>query len=183
MTVSPTARSCGSSHHHTAHGKTSILTPSGFGASEHMTITQKVLKKPCGATKKVGHAFQVRSQNPVSRPIQPHHAEPPCPGFAEMRKRLKRQGKALRLDSGDVQPSIYKEVADHEREPRPGAASGGDRGFNAEPSRESCPPAQMADDSRTLVKFIEMNQDFCNMALSGLLTDKLSFKTNKQVSS
>eukprot|EP01052_Picozoa_sp_SAG31_P038295 SAG31_NODE_5089_length_2749_cov_1.514717_4_plen_175_part_01 len=31
-----------------------------------------------------------------------------------------------------------------------------------------------------LVKFIEMNQDLCDMAMAGVLSDKLAFKTNKE---
>eukprot|EP01052_Picozoa_sp_SAG31_P038294 SAG31_NODE_5089_length_2749_cov_1.514717_3_plen_321_part_00 len=61
----------------------------------------------------------------------------------EMRKRLRRQGKAMRdAGSNARQPSLYKELAQHEDECRTSATE-------AAPARQSCPPAQMADDSRT----------------------------------
>ena len=42
-------------------------------------------------------------------------------------------------------------------------------------SSTACPPAEVVDDSRTLVKFYQMNAAFCSLVLKGVLSEKLQF--------
>jgi hypothetical protein len=101
----------------------------------------------------------------------------------EMRKRLKRQGAVVRTTDAVRKPSLYEVVLDgHQDAVRAADRNDHRPAATTTPSDTGthCPPAQMADDSRTLVKFIEMNTDFCDKAMKGLLTDKMAFKTNQR---
>eukprot|EP01045_Picozoa_sp_COSAG04_P011051 COSAG04_NODE_699_length_11044_cov_4.121243_4_plen_1030_part_00 len=93
----------------------------------------------------------------------------------EMRKRLKRQGKQL---TGNLRkPSLYTVMAAHaiadpvaEPEPEPEPEE-----TQRQSGCEHCPPATVVDDSRTLVKFYQMNEAFCSLVLRGILSEKLQF--------
>eukprot|EP01043_Picozoa_sp_COSAG02_P018800 COSAG02_NODE_888_length_16167_cov_293.783234_10_plen_1677_part_00 len=90
----------------------------------------------------------------------------------EMRKRFKRQKGGGKVVGGIRVPCMYT-VDETDRSDSIPEEAAPDQ--TMADSREHCPPAEVVDDSRTLVKFYQLNEAFCSLVLKGILSEKLQF--------